>query len=76
MQRFFVINETVTTVMLNPESVILNLIQNLFRAGLVQHLTEPGSYETLKRVQGDRINCETVSQGQRQGSISIKRRVL
>jgi hypothetical protein len=25
-------------VMLNPESVILNLIQNLFRAGLFQHL--------------------------------------
>lgn len=24
--------------MLNPESVILNLIQNLFRAGLFQHL--------------------------------------
>jgi hypothetical protein len=27
-----------TKVMLNPESVILNLVQNLFRAGLFQHL--------------------------------------
>jgi len=25
-------------VMLNPESVMLNLFQHLFRAGLVQHL--------------------------------------
>jgi len=24
--------------MLNPENVILNLVQNLFRTGLVQHL--------------------------------------
>ena len=40
--------------MLNPESIILNLVQNLFRAGLVQHLTEPMDYETLKRVQGDK----------------------
>ncbi len=34
--------------MLNPESVILNLIQNLFRAGLIQHLTKSRTYETLK----------------------------
>jgi hypothetical protein len=27
--------------MLNPESVILNLVQNLFRAGLIQPLTKP-----------------------------------
>jgi predicted transcriptional regulator len=35
-------------VMLYPESVILNLIQNLFRAGLIQHLTKSRTYETLK----------------------------
>jgi len=47
--------------MLNPESVILNLVLNLiqywfriFRAGLFQHLTESIGYETLKRVQGDK----------------------
>jgi len=34
--------------MLNPESVILNLVQNLFRAGLIQHLTKSRIYETLK----------------------------
>ena len=34
--------------MLNPESVILNLVQNLFRAGLVQHLIKSSTYETLK----------------------------
>ena len=57
--------------MLNPESVILNhalnlfhgLVQNLFRAGLFQHLGKSRDYETLKSktlnliqgmVQGDR----------------------
>ena len=34
--------------MLNPESVILNSVQNLFRAGPVQHLSESRTYETLK----------------------------
>jgi hypothetical protein len=41
-----------TKVMLNPESVILNLVQNLFRAGLVKHLIKPIN-QTLKQVQGD-----------------------
>ena len=40
--------------MLNPESVMLNLFQHLFRAGLFQHLKSM-HYETLKRVQGDNI---------------------
>jgi len=39
--------------MLNPESVILNLVQNLFRADLFQHLIKSTCSETLKRVQGD-----------------------
>jgi len=47
-------------VILNPESVILNLVQNLFRAGLFQHLV-PNRHETLKRVQGDKKNYDTVS---------------
>jgi|GEM_PF-6645701 len=54
--------ESAQVVMLNPESVILNhalnlfhgLVQNLFRAGLFQHLEKSRNYETLKRVQGDR----------------------
>jgi len=47
--------------MLNPESVILNLVQNLFRAGLIQHLTKSRIYETLKQVQGDRLGLFTRS---------------
>jgi hypothetical protein len=47
--------------MLNPESVILNSVQNLFRAGPFEHLKPSRTYETLKRpmkqvqgmVQGD-----------------------
>ena len=71
--------ESTQVVMLNPESVILNhalnlvlniisvlfhgLVQNLFRAGLFQHLGKSRDYETLKSktlnliqgmVQGDR----------------------
>ncbi len=50
-------------VMLNPECVILNLVQNLFRAGLFQHLIKIICYETLNqsmkqvqdKVQGDKI---------------------
>ena len=39
MTKFkFQIKSKAKEVMLNPESVILNLIQNLFRAGLFQHL--------------------------------------
>jgi hypothetical protein len=40
--------------MLNPESVMLNLFQHLFRAGLVQHLIRSRGYQALKRVQGDK----------------------
>jgi len=49
--------------MLNPESVMLNLFQHLFRAGLFQHLIKSTGFETLKsktlnwfqgKVQGDR----------------------
>jgi hypothetical protein len=40
--------------LLNPESVILNSVQNLFRAGPVQHLTNTRTYRTLKQVQGDK----------------------
>jgi len=40
-------------VMLNPESVILNLIQNLFRAGLFQHLIKSTGFETLKSLDPD-----------------------
>jgi len=43
-----VTGEVVKNVMLNPESVILNLFQNLFRASLFQHLTKSMDYETLK----------------------------
>jgi hypothetical protein len=32
--------ELVQYVMLNPESVILNLVQNLIRADLIQHIME------------------------------------
>jgi len=54
----------------NPERVILNLIQNLFRAGLFRHLTESNNNETLKSqtlnlfqgmVQGDKIVITTQS---------------
>jgi hypothetical protein len=45
--------------MLNPASVMLNLFQHLFRAGLVQHLTKSRVYETLKQVQGDRLGLFT-----------------
>ena len=40
--------------LLNPERVILNLIQNLFGAGLFQHLINSVSNETLNQVQGDK----------------------
>jgi len=43
----------------NPESVILNSVQNLFRAGPVQHLTESRTYQTLKQVQGDKSGLST-----------------
>jgi hypothetical protein len=36
--------------MLNPESVMLNLFQHLFRAGLFQHKIGSMSYETLKHL--------------------------
>jgi hypothetical protein len=39
--------------MLNPESVMLNLFQYLFRAGLIQHLTKSRTYETLKSLDPD-----------------------
>ena len=45
--------------MLNPESVMLNLFQHLFRAGLFQHLINSRIYETLKRVQGDKLGLFT-----------------
>ena len=46
----FKLSQIITpSVMLNPESVILNLVQNLFRAGLFQHLLEISYLETLKR---------------------------
>jgi hypothetical protein len=50
----------------NPESVILNLVQNLFRAGLFQHLIKSIYYETLKRVQGDKkwITIHPLSRGE------------
>ena len=46
--------------MLNPESVMLNLFQHLFRAGLFQHLFGAMNleaslrFESLRQVQGDR----------------------
>jgi hypothetical protein len=40
--------------MLNPESVMLNLFQHLFRAGLFQHPIKSKNYETLKLFQGDK----------------------
>ena len=51
----------------NPESVILNSVQNLFRAGPVHHLIESRTYETLKQpmkqvqgmVQGDESGLST-----------------
>jgi hypothetical protein len=42
-------------VMLNPESVMLNLFQHLFRAGLFQHLIKSRCYQTLNQVQGDNM---------------------
>jgi hypothetical protein len=42
--------------MLNPERVILNLIQNLFRAGLFLNLIN----QTLKRVQGDKNQLQQI----------------
>ena len=41
-------SEPKTKCLLNPESVILNLVQNLFRAGLFQHFMKSTDYETLK----------------------------
>ena len=49
--------------MLNPESVMLNLFQHLFRAGLVQHLTKSRTYQTLKRVQSDPLGLFTRPSG-------------
>ncbi len=46
---------------LNPERVILNLIQNLLQRGLIQDLTNSNLYETLKQVQGDKIVIATQS---------------
>ena len=53
--------------MLTPESVMLNLFQHLFRAGLIQHLIKSKTYETLKQpmkqvqgmVQGDKSGLFT-----------------
>jgi hypothetical protein len=52
--------------MLNPENVMLNLFQHLFRAGLIQHLTKSKTYETLKSLDpetssgpGDRLRLFT-----------------
>ncbi len=41
--------------MLDPESVILNLVQNIFRAGLFQHLNNSMCYETLIPTLRDRV---------------------
>jgi hypothetical protein len=39
--------------MLNPESVMLNLFQHLFRAGLIQHLVYSVGYKTMKSLDTD-----------------------
>jgi hypothetical protein len=41
-------------VILNPERVMLNLFQHLFRAGLFQGLVVSMHHETLNQVQGDK----------------------
>jgi len=45
--------------MLNPESVMLNLFQHLFRAGLFQYLIKSRAYETLKQIQGNKSGLFT-----------------
>jgi glycosyltransferase involved in cell wall biosynthesis len=55
------------SVLPNPESVILNLVQNLFRTGLFRHLNQ-----TLKQVQGDsldKIKCIIVGDGPERESL-------